>query len=1187
MDKARKPDRARPKKGAGPSTSNPPRREVRVNRRALVLVVLAGVLAVPALLGLKALQDRLGRSALLLEAKKQRDEAKRPDLALGYFNRYLELAPDDLDALDQRAELLAEAAHERLAIDSAIKAHVLLLGKGGDGRARGATRKRLAGLYLRLDQFRAAEQTIRDHLRLEPGDVEGRRVLARALEGAGRLGDAQALEAAVAEYEAAEALQPGDVASGERLASLYLDKFGDRPRAIRIMDALLEHNPRSVAARLARSRFFASLGDARAASDEVDEALRIDPSDVDARLAAAEAAVKRNNPVVARRHLDAIQPPRPDDLRVKILRGQIELAERKADLAIRDWQDGLALANGGDAELTWRLAHVLIQLGRPRQAAPLIAQYRRLSGSDEPSPAGRYLVGLAMLKSGRTAEAIAELEAIRYKLDKGLEGLLYLGLGQAYEASPEPAKAADAYQRATASPVAGAAPWLALARLQAVDRPGDQVATLERGIAAVGPDERLLAGLARGLWRKQAARPSDKRDWSELERVLKSAPDSAELVLIRAELAASVGRPEDGLAVLEAATRRNPTSAPIWLALAEALARLGRGVEAVARLDEAVASGGDQAGFRIARARYALGKGNVKAARIALLEGLERVPSEQRPMLAKAQGEFHLGQGDRVAARQAFLEWASLQPESIDPHLTLLNLAIEAVDDRSVDLEVEALKAIGGPSSLYWKVARAESLLRDRPGLPPSPAMLDEAARLVAEIKTSTPRQPSGVLLEARLMEHRGRLDDAIQAYEKAIELKGGPMAVKPLAGLLTRLGRLDDLAALRAKVGGFLVDVDRTLAASTSTPRRKTDDPRAREALARAFLDPVERSKAREQATKAAGAVDAPLDAIRLAAALDLADGDLDAASRQVARLEALGLDDPATLELKARLLKARGKPGEAVASLEKAFDDAGSSPGSLDFGRGVVRLLTALDEPEAAGRLARKVARLGPLGQVVLAEWLGSRGRFDEASAAYDAATHDRQGAREAARSALAMASTTREPRWSDLADRLLDRAIGTGPVDDELAYARASLRHLQGRLEEAVKAYDELAARSPANLLFLNNGAWILSEDLNRPREALERIEVLKAKAGVQPHTLDTRGVILLRLGQTDRAIDDLEAAAKAVPSGPICYHLARAYLAAGRREDAARALAKASAAGLKPESLQPSERAEFARVAAAVK
>ena len=134
--------------------------------------------------------------------------------------------------------------------------------------------------------------------------------------------------------------------------------------------------------------------------------------------------------------------------------------------------------------------------------------------------------------------------------------------------------------------------------------------------------------------------------------------------------------------------------------------------------------------------------------------------------------------------------------------------------------------------------------------------------------------------------------------------------------------------------------------------------------------------------------------------------------------------------------------------------------------------------------------------------------------------------------------------------------------------------------------MKAYDELAARAPANLPYLNNGAWILSEELNRPREALERIETVASTGDVAPRTLDTRGVILLRLGQTARAIADLEAAASAGPSGPIGYHLARAYLAAGRRADAARALARASAAGLKPESLQPAERAEFARVAAAL-
>ena len=57
---------------------------------------------------------------------------------------------------------------------------------------------------------------------------------------------------------------------------------------------------------------------------------------------------------------------------------------------------------------------------------------------------------------------------------------------------------------------------------------------------------------------------------------------------------------------------------------------------------------------------------------------------------------------------------------------------------------------IGGPRGLYWKIARAEALLRDRSGAKTPAADLDEAARLIAEIVASTPRQPAGLLLEVR-----------------------------------------------------------------------------------------------------------------------------------------------------------------------------------------------------------------------------------------------------------------------------------------------------------------------------------------------------------------------------------------------------------------------------------------------------
>ena len=87
---------------------------------------------------------------------------------------------------------------------------------------------------------------------------------------------------------------------------------------------------------------------------------------------------------------------------------------------------------------------------------------------------------------------------------------------------------------------------------------------------------------------------------------------------------------------------------------------------------------------------------------------------------------------------------------------------------------------------------------------------------------------------------------------------------------------------------------------------------------------------------------------------------------------------------------------------------------------------------------------------------------------------------------------------------------------------------------------------------------------------------------ARVGRQGHVLDTRGCILLRLGRLDDAIKDLEAAAAALGPGPVLYHLARAYKKAGREGDFEKARKRAVDSGLKLDKLQPSERAEAARL-----
>jgi uncharacterized protein HemY len=138
---------------------------------------------------------------------------------------------------------------------------------------------------------------------------------------------------------------------------------------------------------------------------------------------------------------------------------------------------------------------------------------------------------------------------------------------------------------------------------------------------------------------------------------------------------------------------------------------------------------------------------------------------------------------------------------------------------------------------------------------------------------------------------------------------------------------------------------------------------------------------------------------------------------------------------------------------------------------------------------------------------------------------------------------------------------------------------VQRTQGRYADATQIYRSLLAQNSDNPLVLNNLAWTLSEDLNLPAEGLERIDAAIKKIGRDPSLLDTRGVILTRLGKLDQAISDLEAAAQSSPSAEKYYHLARAYHKASRMPEFQKNRTRAKETGLSPNLLQPNERAEM--------
>ncbi len=84
------------------------------------------------------------------------------------------------------------------------------------------------------------------------------------------------------------------------------------------------------------------------------------------------------------------------------------------------------------------------------------------------------------------------------------------------------------------------------------------------------------------------------------------------------------------------------------------------------------------------------------------------------------------------------------------------------------------------------------------------------------------------------------------------------------------------------------------------------------------------------------------------------------------------------------------------------------------------------------------------------------------------------------------------------------------------------------------------------------------------------------------GPNPEVLDTQALAYMAVGRSDLAIKNLEDAIAVNPS-PLKYvHLAEAYLAAERRNDADVALRNAQTAGLDLKKLNPLERESCKRL-----
>ncbi len=1117
------------------------------NFRMLAILCACLVLVLPGLIGIKMLREQASAKRILAEAKTQLENGKAA-LAIGYLNRYLELKPDDHEALELKSKILFDTARDPFQAQEALKVHSQLIAASPTDPKWEAARRRMVRLNLMMGQWSSALEMAK---KLQTDDAEAHRLYARASMGFGlATKNNDALKTALSEFEAAEAKEPGDVDSAEEIARIYRDRQEKPEKALQVLDGLVRNTANSpqkhAAALLARARHYAAVNDSKHVTADIDEAVRDDPSGLLPRMSAAEMSLQQHDIDAARHHLDAIPAAHRNDSKVKSLEGLVELAQSRPDEAIRAWRAGLLQIGGNDASLTWQLAHVLLELGRVSDAEPLLDQYRRLVGGDEPDPKYLYLTALAMFRSNRPADAVKRLEAIRFKVPKSLEPHVLYCLGQSYSAIREKDKAKDAFRQAAEISRNWGPPWKALAQLEAETSIDEAMATLKKGLTLVPNDIELLVARATALYREQMKKPSQQRSMSEIDNLLAQAarvsPGSTDVALLRAEILASNSRGEDSLALLKTASALSPKSPQLWLARANLLTNMNRPGEAQALLEEAANTAGPQAIFSITRAAILIRQGQINHAIKVLQEGVESVPKEQKSLVWKSLGDFYQSQKNFTSAAQAYRRWAELQPQSPEPRLAIVMTAMFANDEKAVAQGIEELRKVAGEKSYFWRLAKIDDLLHDRtPG--PTAEQLDEAAGLIKEIETNDPQLPLGFLLEGRLAVKRKHPDQAIAAYRQALKLGAGQPALTALVTLLAHAKNDKEIEDLRKEYPALSTSIEQlaTVEAIQSGNKER----------ARALADQVMKGDPN---------------------GLDTRRWELDV-------LQALG--DPKALEAATRKWISEN-PGELTAWLallviqHKAHDRAAQEATVLEIQKNV-----KTERPELilaqCYRFIGDLKRAGELFREAMARWPDDLGVL-AAAVTFDEQIGQRDEAEQTLRKilqrepsngwatqklAISLASHTADrPAWeeavaligpeartNDNVDNLIMRSVvyAQGP---EPADRRKALDILEGILSDLPGRVDlqEQVARM-----------WLANGNTERARDHAARAA---EGAAAKPEAILLYASLLLNLNDIPGAETQLQRLIKIDPDGlPVVELKARLLDAQGKGNEGAKLLEKA--------------------------
>ena len=586
---------------------------------------------------------------------------------------------------------------------------------------------------------------------------------------------------------------------------------GEDELAMKMVNQMVDANPESAQAKLARARYFNSLPTQLTGGTDYGELARNDikaavqhaPGDIKVVLSAVEDYLKLQEFDQAKALLDNVAEEHRNSVDMYMALANVEYRSKQLDAAYSHLKDGLK-EHPKDRRLTWFKANVVLEL---EDQAAFDQALKELREVNYRPLLIQYLEGRNEVAKGDFSVAVQRLETLR-PLIPSFEGQIDHLLLICYSNLkywPQVLLICDRLIERDASNR-----FASEQRLEALKRLGrDEYKDVVESQLADADIEEVLAetgGINKALRQLQVLidaqnrKPVEQRRWLEVDKLAKTLLRSDALtkdrkVVLQAQVLINKGESERALDFVNKALTLEEYNSQ------RALWHLKLGLTASdpneqrATFAEMKKLFGDDASIRLIEADFIVrNRGADTVDQLKSLEtNVDNFTTAQQAEFFDKLAPFYIRARSDQDAKRVWEKVAELNPKQMRVRLALFDLAYRSDDEEGMVTALGGIESVAGKTD-EWRLARATYIIWQVKQGMVDRSELTKAVDLLGQAKERRPDWPQLLMVEAEVAMIRGDDDAALESLQKARRVQPNNMQLtRAIIRILSRQGREEE----------------------------------------------------------------------------------------------------------------------------------------------------------------------------------------------------------------------------------------------------------------------------------------------------------------------------------------------------------------------------------------------------------